>query len=421
MRLKPRHVFLKIEPLARYSPLAPILCSRHYGRDCMFNHGHELGRVSADEIAATSLDALVYHEYLDPHLLDSEDGPSSSRPTSTSRRGTGASPARSSTRGPASVSTSTSSTVTRTGATASTSTASSTGSSPTAPGRSAIARTDGSRSDEILPGERWTYVYDVTEETIGAWPFHDHAHDVGANIDRGLFGGLIVRDPAAQRARTTRCRCSSISFRASACSSTFKSTTIAPGQTWPPSAAAGIDRADGRRRVPLPLPDPRPDDVGHAVRSRQALLPNRRRLDPEQPVHCRRTRPSRPGGTVSWTNTESEDNHNHIVIADGGGAATFCLNGRTFVGNTPTDRGRRRRQPALVPLQPRRRRRSGTTSIRIRRAGGSRHRPGRRPTCTPQPGRVVRHGHRGAAGPAASRASSKSCSASRPTTRAGCA
>src|SRR5689334_3817736 len=66
VRLKPRHVFLKIEPLARYSPLAPILCSRHYGRDCMFNHGHELGRVSADEIAATSLDALVYHEYLDP-------------------------------------------------------------------------------------------------------------------------------------------------------------------------------------------------------------------------------------------------------------------------------------------------------------------------------------------------------------------
>ena len=24
------------------------------------------------------------------------------------------------------------------------------------------------------------------------------------------------------------------------------------------------------------------------------------------------------------------------MISDGGGAATFCLNGRTFVGNTPT-------------------------------------------------------------------------------------
>ena len=67
MTLKPRHVFLKIEPLARYSPLAPVLCSRHYGRDCMFNHGHELGRVTPAEIAAATLDSLVYREYLDPH------------------------------------------------------------------------------------------------------------------------------------------------------------------------------------------------------------------------------------------------------------------------------------------------------------------------------------------------------------------
>jgi hypothetical protein len=62
----PRDVFLQIEPLPDYSPLAPLLCARRYGRDCMFNEGHELGRIPADEILAKRLDAIVYREYLDP-------------------------------------------------------------------------------------------------------------------------------------------------------------------------------------------------------------------------------------------------------------------------------------------------------------------------------------------------------------------
>src|SRR5262249_50231546 len=51
---------------------------------------------------------------------------------------------------------------------------------------------DGRRSDEICPGQTWTYTSDVTDKNIGAWPFHDHCHDIGANINRGLFGGIIV-------------------------------------------------------------------------------------------------------------------------------------------------------------------------------------------------------------------------------------
>jgi len=43
-----------------------------------------------------------------------------------------------------------------------------------------------------------------------------------------------------------------------------------------------------------------------------------------------------PGGTVTWNNIEAEDNHNHIVFSGGGGTSTYCLNGRTYVGNTPT-------------------------------------------------------------------------------------
>jgi FtsP/CotA-like multicopper oxidase with cupredoxin domain len=62
-----------------------------------------------------------------------------------------------------------------------------------------VAARDGRRSDEILPGQTWTYSFDIDETTIGAWPFHDHARHVQANIDRGLFGAIIVRDPTAPR------------------------------------------------------------------------------------------------------------------------------------------------------------------------------------------------------------------------------
>ena len=35
-----RDIFLQIEPLQGYSPLAPLLCARRYGRDCQRNMGH---------------------------------------------------------------------------------------------------------------------------------------------------------------------------------------------------------------------------------------------------------------------------------------------------------------------------------------------------------------------------------------------
>ena len=63
-----------------------------------------------------------------------------------------------------------------------------------------VASRDGRRSDEIRPGETWTYIFDVTEATIGAWPFHDHVRHVQENVNRGLFGAIIVRDPKAPRA-----------------------------------------------------------------------------------------------------------------------------------------------------------------------------------------------------------------------------
>src|SRR5262245_32277220 len=41
----------------------------------------------------------------------------------------------------------------------------------------------------------------------------------------------------------------------------------------------------------------------------------------------------RVGDTVRWVNGDSV---NHIVSSPGGGKSTFCLNGRAYVGNTPT-------------------------------------------------------------------------------------
>jgi FtsP/CotA-like multicopper oxidase with cupredoxin domain len=37
-----------------------------------------------------------------------------------------------------------------------------------------IEASDHRRSDEICPGETWTYTFDITDEMAGAWPFHDH-------------------------------------------------------------------------------------------------------------------------------------------------------------------------------------------------------------------------------------------------------
>jgi hypothetical protein len=51
---------------------------------------------------------------------------------------------------------------------------------------------DGRRSDEICPGQQWTYTFEITEDTVGAWPFHDHYRQIGAAVNRGLFGGLVV-------------------------------------------------------------------------------------------------------------------------------------------------------------------------------------------------------------------------------------
>jgi len=326
IKLKPRDIFLRIEPLARYSPLAPIVCSRHYGRDCMRNHGHELGRIPPQEIHGAAVDALVYREYLDPHYTIPNRAkliPADVNEPPWERRVPGAllwaNPGERLhihvVNGDKEDCHSFHLHGLRYGI-------ESDGAWPLG-----IGTKDGRRSDEIKPGERWTYVFDATEETIGAWGFHDHVRDVAAVVNRGLFGGLIVRDPSAG------CPDHEVPMfvhqmvgTGIACD--FLSPSLDPGDTFSFrfGTVEGVCRYHcqihgesmaGEIRVQAGAPDPRP------------VSAKNNRFVPEIATVA-------PGGEVVWTNDETDANHNHVVVSDGGGAATFCLNGRAFVGNTPT-------------------------------------------------------------------------------------
>ncbi len=290
--LRRRDVFLKIEPLAAYSPFAPVTCSRLYGRDCMFNTGHEFGRISPTEIFGASLDALVYREYLDPnfavpntakliqadvneprwdrripgsvlyarpgerlyiHLLNGDPKDCHSLHVHGVRYGID-----------------------------------SDGAWPFG-----VGSRGGARSDELRPGERWTYVFDVTDDRIGPWAFHDHSHRVQKNVNLGLFGALIVLDPL-QPATDHRIP--------------LPYHCLIHG----PSLAGQVQVITGAAAAAYVYM------VGPAG---------------QQNVFNPQLTQVRPGGTVNWHNNGDRD---HIVFAPGSGAATYCLNGRAYVGNTPT-------------------------------------------------------------------------------------
>lgn len=62
-----RDVYLRIEKLPAYNPVAPDDAEHDmYRRDCMRNQGHEDTRIPPGEEARRRLDAVVYREYLDP-------------------------------------------------------------------------------------------------------------------------------------------------------------------------------------------------------------------------------------------------------------------------------------------------------------------------------------------------------------------
>jgi len=318
-----RDVFLQIEPVPGYSPLAPLLCARRYGLDCQFNEGHELGRIPGEEILAARVDALVYREYLDADYTQPNPAPLVAADTSEppwQRRVPGCVIwARPGERLYIHVRNADAHDCHSLHVHGLVYGIDSDGAWPRG-----VAARDGRRSDEIRPGETWTYVFDVTAATIGAWPFHDHVRHVQANIDRGLFGAIIVRDPQARRVDHEV----PMFFHAMAGSSghcRFESPTLSTGGVFKFTFADAGEVCDyicrihgasmaGRVRVVAGAPGP---DQHIAIKDNG--------FDPPDVTVT-------AGTQVVWTNTGANQ---HIVFAGGGGKLTFCLNGRAFVGNTP--------------------------------------------------------------------------------------
>ena len=46
----------------------------------------------------------------------------------------------------------------------------------------------------IEPGEEFTYTWEVTPDSVGVWPYHDHGPNHTLNTFRGLFGGIVIRE-----------------------------------------------------------------------------------------------------------------------------------------------------------------------------------------------------------------------------------
>jgi hypothetical protein len=51
----------------------------------------------------------------------------------------------------------------------------------------------------IAPGEEFTYTWECLPGSVGVWPYHDHGPNHVLNTTRGLFGTIIVRDPAVPK------------------------------------------------------------------------------------------------------------------------------------------------------------------------------------------------------------------------------
>ncbi len=201
-----RHIYLKIERIDPYSPVKPqdkVVPPVQYGRDCMRNHGHENALIPQAEIDARSLTAVVYREYLDSgYLIPKPDkliAADINEPAYDHRVPGTVIYTRPCQRlkihvwNTDDVSHSLHAHGVRYGI-------DSDGSWPFG----TQAAHHGGRSDAICPGDTWTYTFDVPDNALGAWPFHDHTHHTDMKIEQGLFGGIVVLGPCDRPPRRFR-------------------------------------------------------------------------------------------------------------------------------------------------------------------------------------------------------------------------
>jgi plastocyanin len=327
-----RNIYLKIEHILGYSPVAPQDEMGHYHHDCARNPGHEDGRVPDGEAALRRVDALVYHEYLDAgystpnpapliandvnepmfdrripgtviyakpgerlrvHVLNADDMPHSFHVHGLLYGVAGD------------------------------------GSWPFG-----VADPMGARSDEICPGDTWIYELEATHETVGCWPFHDHYKVIGDNVNRGLFGGIVVRDPKWHKA-DYEVPVFMHKLNGPRTAAAFDSGTLNPGNTFSYGFPI-IGPVDYMCRL-HPMSGQVAVVAGGAATAAVTIrdTPGSPRFDPS-------TITVGPGGTVTWTHAGTMPHT--VTESSSGSLESMCLNGRTFVGNTPTivcDAGKR--------------------------------------------------------------------------------
>lgn len=319
-----RHIYLKIETVPNYSPVAPDDAEHHKHRlDCMRNMEHIDATIPQAEVDRRSLDALVYREYLDAAYTVIKNTPLIAADINEPRVER---------RIPGTV-------------------------IYTQPGERLYVHvlngdnkphslhvhglhygidSDGSwpfgvqehdgpnRSDAICPDDQWCYIFDVKEDAIGAWPFHDHHMHIEEVVKRGLFGGIVVRDPHCDKADFEV----PIFFHrltANVGTAQFDSGSLNAGdlftftfnQEGTFEYYCRFHPMQGRVRVTA---------AGPLTATINILdTPARFELD-DITVGV--------GAVVTWNHA---GNQPHTVTErSGAGLESFAINGRTFVGNTPT-------------------------------------------------------------------------------------
>jgi plastocyanin len=403
-----RDVFLQIEEILGYSPVDPQPMPMQFRRDCMRNAGHEDGTIPDSEVNARRLNAIVYREYLDSNYLipkpdkliltDVNEPVFSYRVPGTVIYTKPGERLRIHVRNADSISHSFHLHGLRYGI-------DSDGAWPFG-----TQTSDSRRSDEICPGQNWTYHFDVTDEMIGAWPFHDHCHNIADNINRGLFGGVVVLPKEGceyptmmelppliaeflkERGKEGKRHTHSLPPAPPMAMSTGASAPMAMGGAHGAQTVSMDLDVDARRmfleeyaRLEYAQPKPKREDTLHvpvflhfmsgsdgtpafdsgplapgatfdvtfgaegtynyhcnihpnmqakvvvamgnpAIATVNILSNPTMKFDPD-------TVSVAPGGKVTWTNVGPLQ---HTVTEDAGGLPSYCLNGRTFVGNTPT-------------------------------------------------------------------------------------
>ena len=317
-----RNIYLKIEKLPAYSPVAPDDAEHDkYRRDCMRNMGHEDSFIPAAEVERRRMDAVVYREYEDCECTILKSDPIIKADINEPRAER---------RIPGAV-------------------------LYASPGERLFIHvcnadnephtfhvhgliygidSDGSwpfgvqdhhdrRSDAICPGQTWCYVFDVNEDTIGAWPFHDHHMHIMEAVNRGLFGGIIVRDHDCPKADYEV---------------PVFLHKLTPKQGPPQFDSGPLNRGDSFIHTFTeegtynyhcqfhPMNGVVRVTATGLMTETVTILDSPGRFDAADIT-------IRVGGTVTWLHA---GNQAHTVTDTGGDALeSHAINGRTFVGNTP--------------------------------------------------------------------------------------